>query len=272
MVWTRGQERDFDGWAQAGAKGWAFKDVLPIYRAREDWEGGANPWRGTGGPVPVRRPKHPHPTAPAFVEAAREMGMPILEDMNGPCGPGAGLINMNIGADGTRVSAARAFLRPALSRSNLTLLLNTGVVKLNFAGTRCTGAKVITQGEVKDIGADKEVVLAAGAIGSPELLMLSGRGDSSALRPLGLTAGQDLPGVGQNLPHHVLVSGVIFKYKGKMPDRPVDSNAVEAKAYLSSGASQDHSDISLVLEQLGAATPEAAARFGPPPADAFPIP
>ncbi len=271
MVWTRGQERDFDGWAQAGAKGWAFKDVLPIYKAQEDWEGGANTWRGTGGPVHVRRPKHPHPTAPAFVEAAREMGMPILEDMNGPCGPGAGLINMNIGADGTRVSAARAFLRPALSRSNLTLLLNTGVVKLNFAGTRCTGAKVITQGEVKDIGADKEVVLAAGAIGSPKLLMLSGVGDSSALRPLGIRVVEDLPGVGQNLQDHVLVSGVIFKYKGKMPDRPVDSNAVEAKAYLSSGASQDQSDISLVLEQLGAATPEAAARFGAPPADAFTI-
>src|SRR5258705_8931934 len=96
MVWTRGMERDFEGWAQAGAKGWAFKDVLPIYKAQEDWEGSANTWRGTGGPVHVRRPKHPHPTAPAFVDAAREMGMPILEDMNGPCRPGAGFINMNI--------------------------------------------------------------------------------------------------------------------------------------------------------------------------------
>src|SRR5258706_9391539 len=271
MVWTRGQERDFEGWAQSGAKGWAFKDVLPIYKAQEDWEGGANTWRGTGGPVHVRRPKHPHPTAPAFVEAAREMGMPILEDMNGPCRPGAGFINMNISADGTRVSAARAFLRPALSRMNLTLLLNTSVVKLNFTGTRCTGVKVITHGEAKDIGADKEVVLAAGGIGSPKLLMLSGVGHSSAFRPLGINVVEHLPGVGQNLQDHVLVSGVIFKYKGKMPDRRVDGNAVEAKAYLSSGASQDESDISLVLEQLGALTPEAAARFGAPPPDAFTI-
>src|SRR6201984_1307054 len=160
MVWTRGMQRDYDGWAKNGATGWAFADVLPVFKAQEDWEGGANAWRGTGGPVHVRRPKDPHPTAPAFVEAAREMGMPILEDMNGPCQPGAGFINMNIDADGTRVSAARAFPRPALSRSNLTLLLNTDVVKLNFQGTRCVGVKIMTGGEGKDIAAEKEVILA----------------------------------------------------------------------------------------------------------------
>jgi choline dehydrogenase len=271
MVWTRGRERDFDRWADEGAKGWSFKDVLPIYKAQEDWEGGANSWRGAGGPVHVRRPRRPHPTAPAFVEGAREMGMPILEDMNGPMRPGAGFINMNISADGTRVSAARAFLRPALSRPNLTLLLNTDVVKLNFVGTRCTGVKVITDGDVRDIGAGREVILAAGTIGSPKLLMLSGVGDASILRSLGIDVVEHLPGVGRNFQDHVLVSGVVFKYKGKMPDRPVDGNAVEAKAYLSSGASQDESDISLVLEQLGAVTPEAAARFGAPPPDAFTI-
>src|SRR5476649_611373 len=271
MVWTRGMERDFEGWVQAGAKGWGFKDVLPIYKAQEDWEGGANTWRGTGGPVHVSRPKHPHPTAPAFVDAAREMGMPTLEDMNGPCAPGAGLINMNIGADGTRVSAARAFLRPALSRQNLTLLLNTDVAKLNFAGTRCTGVKVVTQGEAKDIAADKEVVLAAGAIGSPKLLMLSGVGDSSALRPLGINVVAHLPGVGRNLQDHILVSGVVYSYKGKMPDRTVDSNAVDAEVYLQSGYSKHPADINLILEELPIATPEAAARFGAPPKEGFTI-
>jgi choline dehydrogenase len=199
------------------------------------------------------------------------MGMPILDDLNGPMRPGAGFINMNIGADGTRVSAARAFLRPALARPNLTVRLNTDVVKLNFAGTRCTGVKVITSGDVTDIGVNNEVVLTASAIGSPKLLMLSGVGDSEALRPLGIDVVEHLAGVGQNLQDHILVSGVVFKYKGKMPDRPVDGNAVEAKAYLSSGASQDESDVSLVLEQLGAVTPEAAARFGAPPPDAFTI-
>src|ERR1700740_2842504 len=239
MVWIRGMQRDYDGWAENGAKGWAFADVLPVFKAQEDWEGGANEWRGTGGPVHIRRPKDPHPTAPAFLEAAREMGMPILDDVNGPMRPGAGYINMNIAADGTRVSAARAFLHPALSRPTLTLLLNTNVVKLNFKGTRCVGVKLMTDGAVKDIAADKKVILASGAINSPKLLMLSGVGEAKALRSLGIEVVENLPGVGENLQDHVLVSGVGFTSKGKIPDRPTDSNAVEAEAYLSSGLSGD---------------------------------
>jgi choline dehydrogenase len=270
MVWTRGMQRDYDGWAESGAKGWAFADVLPVFKSQEDWEDGANAWRGAGGPIHIRRPKTPHPTAPAFIDAAREMGMPILDDVNGPMVPGAGYINMNIAADGTRVSAVGAFLRPALSRPNLTLLLNTTVVKLNFKGTRCVGVKVMTGGAVTDIAAGKEVILAAGSINSPKLLMLSGVGEAKALRSLGIDVVENLPGVGENLQDHVLVSGVVFKYKGKMPDRPADSNAVEAEAYLSSGSSSD-TDINLVLEQLPAVTPEAAARFGATPADAFTI-
>jgi choline dehydrogenase len=152
------------------------------------------------------------------------------------------------------------------------LLHNTNVVKLNFDGTRCTGVKVITDGAAKDLAADKEVILAAGAIGSPKLLMLSGIGDAIALRRLGIDVVENLPGVGQNLQDHVLVRGVIFKYKGSMPGRPADSNAVEAEAYLSSGPAGDTDiDTVLVLEQLPALTPEASARFGTPPADAFTI-
>ncbi len=270
MVWMRGMQRDYDRWAENGAKGWAFADVLRVFKKQEDWEGGANEWRGAGGPIHIRRPKDPHPTAPAFIDAAREMGMPILADVNGPMRPGAGYINMNIAADGTRVSAVRAFLRPALSRSNLTLQLNTNVLKLNFKGTRCVGVKVMTDGSVKDIAADKEVILAAGAIHSPKLLMLSGVGEETTLRSLGIDVVENLPGVGENLQDHVLLSGVVFKYKGKMPDRPADSNAVEAEAYLSSSPSAD-TDISLVLHQLPAVTPEVASCFGAPPADAFTI-
>jgi len=270
MVWVRGTQSDYDGWAENGAKGWAFADVLPIFKSQEDWEGGANAWRGAGGPIHIRRPNDPHPTAPAFIEAAREMGMPILDDVNGPMRPGAGYINMNIAADGTRVSAVGAFLRPALSRPNLTLLLNTNVVKLNFKGTRCVGVKLITDGAVKDITADKEVILAAGTINSPKLLMLSGVGEAKALRSLGIDVVENLPGVGENLQDHVLVSGVVFKYKGKMPDRPAGSNAVEAEAYMSSGLSGE-TDISLVLHQLPVVTPEVASRFGTPPPDTFTI-
>src|SRR5579872_1648859 len=270
MVWTRGMQRDYDGWAENGAQGWSFADVLPMFKSQEDWEGGENAWRGAGGPIHIRRPKDPHPTAPAFIDAAREMGFPILVDVNGPMKAGAGYINMNIAPDGTRVSAARAFLHPALSRPNLTLLLNTAVIKLNFKGTRCVGVKLMTDSAVKDIAADKEVILAAGSINSPKLLMLSGVGEAKALRTLGIDVVENLPGVGGNLQDHVLVSGVVFKYRGKMPDRPADSNAVEAEAYLSSDPSGE-TDIALVLEQLPIVTPEAAARFGPPPEDAFTI-
>jgi choline dehydrogenase len=270
MVWMRGMQRDYDRWADNGAKGWAFADVLPVFKKQEDWEGGANEWRGAGGPVHIRRPKNPHPLAPAFIEAARQMGMPVLDDVNGPMRPGAGYINMNIAADGTRVSAVSAFLRPALSRPNLTLLLNTNVVKLNFKGTRCVGVKISMDGKVTDITAEKEVVLAAGTINSPKLLMLSGVGEATALRRLGIDVVEDVPGVGGNLQDHVLVSGVVFTYKGKMPDRPSDSNAVEAEAYLSSMPSGD-TDISLVLHQLPVVTPEVASRFGTPPPDSFTI-
>src|SRR6266566_8364743 len=185
MVWMRGTQADYDGWAENGAKGWAFADVLPVFKRQEDWEGGANAWRGAGGPIHIRRPKDPHPTAPAFIDAARQMDMPILDDVNGPMRPGAGYINMNIAPDGTRVSAVRAFLRPALLRPNLTLLLNTKVVKLNFKGTRCVGVKLMKDDAVKNITADKEVILAAGAINSPKLLMLSGVGEAKALRSFG---------------------------------------------------------------------------------------
>jgi len=270
MVWIRGTQADYDGWAENGAKGWAFADVLPVFKSQEDWEGGANEWRGAGGPIHIRRPKDPHPTAPAFLDAAREMGMPILDDVNGPMRAGAGYINMNIAADGARVSAAGAFLRPALSRPNLTLLLNSQVVRLNFKGARCIGVKLMIDGAVKDIAADKEVIVAAGAINSPKLLMLSGLGEAKALRSFGIDVVENLPGVGENLQDHVLVSGVVFKYKGKMPDRPADSNAVEAEAYLSSSPSGD-TDISLVLHQLPVVTPEVAERYGTPPPDTFTI-
>src|SRR6201999_1078586 len=140
----------------------------------------------------------------------------------------------------------------------------------NFEGTRCVGVKMMAVGGEKNVAADGEVILTAGAIHSPKLLMLSGVGDARSLRSLGIDVVENLPGVGENLQDHVLVSGVVFKYKGKMPDRPADSNAVEAEAYLSSGASTD-TDINLVLEQIPVVTPEAAARFGAPPEDSFTI-
>ena len=269
MVWGRGMRRDFDSWAENGAAGCGFDDVLPVFKAQEDWEGGANEWRGAGGPVHVRKPHDPHQAARAFVAAGHAMGMPVVDDMNGPMQPGIGYINMNIGPDGLRVSAARAFLHPALIRPNLTLLLNAHVQNVNFRGNRATGIRVIVDGTAKDFNAGREVILCAGGVGSPKLLMLSGVGDASALSALDIDVVEHLPGVGKNFQDQILVLGVVFKYKGKIPERHPDSNAVEAEAYWSSGFSAVDTDINLVLHELMATTPEVAARFGSPPADSL---
>jgi choline dehydrogenase len=264
-------ERDYDAWERAGAKGWRFKDVLPTYKAQEDWQGGANAWRGAGGPVHIRTAGDPHPTAPAFVEAARQMGFPILDDMQGPMRAGAGYINMNIAADGSRISSARAFLRPNLDRKNLTLLLNTNVTKVVFDGDRAVGVELIAGGAPRTVKATREVILSAGAIHTPQLLMLSGIGDAAELKKAGIAPLANLRGVGKNLQDHILLSGVVFQYKGKMPDRPVDSNAVETEINFASGVDNHGVDINLVLEQLPLASPEAAARFGAAPKEGFTI-
>jgi len=271
MVWSRGMDRDYDRWERSGASGWAFKDVLPTFKAQEDWEGGANEWRGVGGPIHVRRPGKPHPTAPAFLEAARQMGFDLLDDVNGPLRAGAGYINMNIAADGTRVSAARAFLQPILNRPNLTLLLETNVTKVVFEGDCAVGVEIVTGDDVRIVRATREVILSAGTIHSAKLLMLSGIGNAEELKKLGISVVANLRGVGQDLQDHVLVSGVVYKYKGKMPNRPADSDAVEAEVFLPSGLSDHPVDLCLVLEQLPIATPEAAARYGTPPQEGFTI-
>jgi choline dehydrogenase len=271
MVWSRGMERDYDGWAEQGAKGWAFKDVLPTFKAQEDWEGGANEWRGVGGPIHVGRPHDPHLTARAVIDAAGQMGLPILDDMNGPMRDGAGYINMNIARDGTRVSAARAFLHPNLSRANLALLLNTNVTKVVFDGDRASGVEIAGADGARRVSATREVILSAGTIHTVQLLMLSGVGEASALKRLGITPVADLRGVGRNLQDHVHVSGVVSQYKGKFPARPADSNAVEAEVNLSSGVDGHGTDILLVLEQLPNASAELAGRFGALPENCFTI-
>ena len=271
MVWTRGMERDYDAWANSGAEGWAWKDVLPMFKAQEDWEGGANEWRGVGGPIHIRRPHNPHPTARAVVEAAAQMGFPILDDLNGPMRDGAGYINMNIARDGTRVSAARAFLHPNLSRKNLTLLLNTNVTKVLFDGDRAGGVEIVAADGVRTVSATREVILSAGTIHTAQLLMLSGVGEASALKKLGIAPVADLRGVGRNLQDHVHLSGVVYQYKGKFPDRPADSNAVEAEVNLSTGVDGHGTDMVLVLEQIPNASPELQARFGALPENCFTI-
>ena len=226
---------------------------------------------GVGGPIHIRRPRDPHPTARAVIEAAGQMGLAILDDMNGPMRDGAGYLNMNIGRDGARISAARAFLHPNLGRANVTLLLGANVTRVLFDGDRASGVEIALADGARKVSAAREVILCAGTIHSAQLLMLSGVGEASALKAVGISPVADLPGVGRNLQDHVHVSGVVYQYKGPFPDRVADSNAVEVEVNLSSGVDDHGTDVVLVLEQLPNASAELAARHGGPLENCFTI-
>jgi choline dehydrogenase len=261
MLWVRGLASDFDHWARTGCAGWGFSDILPLYKRIEDWQGGANEWRGAGGPVPVRTAQRPHPTAGAFIASCNDLGIPILEDVNGPMREGAGFVNMTITPQGTRASASRCYLRPKLALPNLTLLLDTSATRLLFEGTRCNGVRTRSGTAQRDFACTREVIVTCGGIGSARLLMLSGLGEAQSLRSLGIAPIVDLRGVGQNFQDHPLLCGVVFQYRGVMPPRSVTSNAVEAAAYVRSHNQAEGPDIEMVLQQLPLMTPELRRRY-----------
>jgi choline dehydrogenase len=215
MIWYRGHPSDYDGWEAAGATGWNFAALLPYFKRAEDWEGGASIWRGAGGPLRIERPRDPHPIALAMLDAAATLGIPIIDDMNGASNEGATLANFNT-CDGARWSVARGYLRPVMRRSNLTVLTNSLTIKLGFEGNRCASVTHLVEGVPRVTRASQEIILCAGAIDSPRLLMMSGIGDSSELKRLGLPIVSDLTGVGQNLQDHPLLMGVNFAAKAPL--------------------------------------------------------
>src|SRR5690606_11755350 len=210
MLWYRGHPSDYDAWETAGAKGWNFASLLSWFRRAEDWEGGATAFRGAGGPVRITRPTDPHPIAAGLLDAAAELGMAVLDDCNGPDIEGASLANLTID-DGHRVSTARAYLDPARTRPNLTVRTDVTVSGLVFDGDRCVGVRYGSEGTDTVVRADTEVLLCAGAISSPHLLLLSGIGDPAHLQEHGIPVHTALPGVGRNLQDHPLLMGVNFR-------------------------------------------------------------
>ncbi|BBE34345.1 GMC family oxidoreductase [Sphingosinicella microcystinivorans] len=270
-LWVHGFQDDFNGWAEAGCTGWSAAEVMPIYRALENWAGPPSEWRGTDGAMDVCLPKTPHPTAVAWIEASREMGLPVLDDMNAPMREGAGYTNLSIRPDGSRASASRAYLRPALGLPNLTLLLASTATRLLFNGTRCTGVEIADAGGARQsFTASREVIVTAGGVGSAKLLLLSGIGPSKDLRKLGIGMVADLPGVGENFQDHPLLEGVILKYRGEMPSLAKGSDAVEATSFIRS-ALGGVPDLQPVLIQLPIATPALVAKYGEPPEQGFTI-
>ena len=215
MVYVRGHACDFDEWVEEGATGWGYADCLPYFKRSETWQSGEDTYRGGSGPLGVSGGNNMtgNPLYQAFIDAGVEAGYPRTDDYNGHCGEGFGQMHMTV-AGGVRESTSRAYLRPAQSRSNLTVQKHVLVDQLLFDGTRVTGVKGTRKGRPCEWKAGKEVILSAGSIASPMILQRSGVGPAALLSRLGITPKHDLPGVGQNLQDHL---EVYFQFHCKQP-------------------------------------------------------
>ena len=214
MVYVRGQAGDFNDWRDAGNAGWGWDDVLPYFKKSEDHVWGASPHHGAGGELRVSEfSKQVHPLCHTFIDTGAALGWRKTRDFNGEHAEGVGLWQMNI-RDGIRESTSNAFLRPAMKRSNLRVQTHTQVTRVLFEGQRAVGVECLVNGVMQVLKARKEVVLAGGAINSPQLLQLSGVGDGSLLQGLGIPVRQHLTSVGQGLQDHLCVS---YFFKSKVP-------------------------------------------------------
>jgi len=203
MVYVRGHARDFDHWAEMGAQGWAFADVLPYFKRMENSHGGQEGWRGTDGPLHIRRGERQNPLFQAFIEAGQQAGFEITEDYNGEKQEGFGPMEQTI-HNGRRWSAANAYLKPALKRPNVKLVRGLAR-RVIMDGKRAIGVEIEGGRSLSTIRARREVIIAASSINSPKLLMLSGIGPAAHLQEHGIEVIADRPGVGQNLQDHMEV-------------------------------------------------------------------
>jgi choline dehydrogenase len=218
MMYMRGNPRNFDLWNALGNEGWNYSDLLPYFKKSEDYEGDADKFHGVGGPMRGCKCPNPSPVAIAFLKAAMELGYAGPDwDFNGAQQEdGAGLVQFNITKDNQRCSAATAFLTPILDRPNLTVQTFATATRLLFEGNRVVGVDYVQNGQLHQVKAEQDVILSAGTILSPKLLMLSGIGSAEVLRSLGIPVVADLPGVGQNLHDHLRLQ-VIYQSKREMP-------------------------------------------------------
>jgi choline dehydrogenase-like flavoprotein len=214
MIYIRGNRADYDEWAAMGFDGWGYQDVLPYFKRAEDNERGAGPYHGVGGPLSVSDSRSMHPVIDAWIEAAGQAGIPPNEDLNGAAQDGAGRFQLTQ-RDGRRCSTAVAYLRPAVERGNVDVLTDTRAYRIRFEGSRAVGVEVMRHGSLERIGAQREVILSAGAYQSPQLLMLSGVGPADQLTPLGIETRHELP-VGHNLHDHLMASFVCLTDKGSL--------------------------------------------------------
>ncbi|HRD77076.1 MAG TPA: choline dehydrogenase [Hyphomicrobiaceae bacterium] len=204
LLYVRGQSQDYDMWRQLGNPGWAFKDVLPYFRRSEDQERGESELHGAGGPLGVSDVRMQNPLCEAYIAACVEAGIPATRDFNGVSQEGAGYYQLTV-RNGRRCSSAVAYLNPARRRHNLRIITDAEVQAITFAGRRANGIRFVAGGAEKTVTATREVILCAGAIGSPQLLEVSGIGAPAVLKAAGVDVRHELPGVGENMQDHYQV-------------------------------------------------------------------
>jgi choline dehydrogenase-like flavoprotein len=269
MVYFRGNPRDYDAWAAAGATGWSYREILPYFRKSEHNENfDHSPYHGRGGPMNVRSVTRPNPLNFSFFDALAGLGYSYREDLNGADSEGMGLRQLSI-RGGTRETTANALLQPALGRPNLVVLTGTRATRIVLEGRRAVAIEARSAGGGLTVKAHLEIVLAAGAIQSPQLLMLSGIGDGEHLAALGLAVRHLLPGVGRNLHDH-LASPVHMRTQSPlsygvslraMPRNlwnaaeyllfrrgPLANNVFESAAFVKSNPALDRPDLQLVFQ------------------------
>ncbi|MGE0830414.1 MAG: GMC family oxidoreductase [Hyphomonadaceae bacterium] len=272
MAYVRGNAGDFDHWAQIGNRGWSYEECLPYFRKLERFEGGADAYRGGEGPIGVSVApawEQMTPISRACMEAGVQAGYPFNPDFNGASQYGFARCNANI-ADGRRQSSSSTYLSAARARPNLRVITKATATRIKLRGQRAIGVEYVRNGRLGVIETDGEVILAGGAINSPQLLLLSGIGPAPALHALGVDAQHDLPGVGKNLQDHVavMVKQEIAKPYSALAhtqplrsmsaiaqyllrgDGPATGNGLEAIAFLKTCAELEHPDIQIMFPLL----------------------
>ena len=215
MVYVRGHACDYEQWLEQGAQGWGYQDCLPYFKRAETWMQGEDDYRGGSGPIGTCNGNNMslNPLYQAFIEAGKEAGYPETKDYNGYQQEGFGPMHMTV-KDGVRSSTVREYLRPVMNRSNLEVMSKTMTSRVLLDGNKAIGIEVERAGGAQSIFANKEVVLSAGSIGSPQLLQLSGIGPKSVLENAGVELIHELPGVGENLQDHL---EVYFQFRCTQP-------------------------------------------------------
>ena len=227
MVWVRGARADFDDWRDAGNPGWGADDMFAAFRNVECAVIGDEALRGRKGPLNLFVPsKTTHDLTRKWFESAQAIGLPLNPDFNGASQEGVGQFEFTIHG-GRRLSAARAFLRPAMKRANLRVITNAHVTGLTFEGTRVTGVTYDRGGRTVTVRAGREVILSGGSVNSPQLLQLSGIGPADHLRSLGLEVRVDNPNVGRNLEDHI---GINYTFRAKLPDHQPATRSLVGQA------------------------------------------